>query len=186
MRRSSAPLLLALVLLQTYYTSLALSQGTSSWALRVNNSCLSGDSDCGPTIDYFHACCPPTSPCQSQYNSVCCPDRESSSAVTETTRKECRTWLTPSSYYLEAINCTGTLVASGPRCADPTYNLCDNGGYFCCLPQQFCYSNGDTDGCADAGYELRPGQSFLPTIHQLQPSTTFRKLCGKPDDGRFH
>ena len=77
MRASWAPAFPVLVSIQTYYGRLALSQGTGSWALRVNNSCVSGDSDCGPTYDHFHACCPPASPCQSQYNSVCCPDRES-------------------------------------------------------------------------------------------------------------
>ena len=63
-------------------------------------------------------------------------------------------------------------MASGPRCADPTYNLCDNGGYFCCLPGKLCYSNGNTDGCADADHKLSAGQYFLQTIRQVQPSTT--------------
>ena len=72
----------------------------------------------------------------------------------------------------EAINCTEALVASGPRCADPAYNLCDNGGYFCCLPGKLCYSNGNTDGCADADYKLSAGEYFLDTIRQVQPSTT--------------
>ena len=63
-------------------------------------------------------------------------------------------------------------MASGPRCADPTYNLCENDGYFCCLPGKLCYSNGDTDGCANDDYKLSAGEHFLPTISQVQPSTT--------------
>ena len=46
---------------------------TSGWALRGNQTCTGGESECGPTANGFVACCPSSAPCLSQYNSVCCP-----------------------------------------------------------------------------------------------------------------
>lgn len=66
-----------IVILQPYHEVLVSGQGLSSWALRENGSCSAGESICGPTYGGFVACCPPTSPCQRQYNSICCPDGQS-------------------------------------------------------------------------------------------------------------
>jgi hypothetical protein len=63
-------------------------------------------------------------------------------------------------------NCTDALVDAGPWCADPTWVLCDNNGYFCCSSAQTCYNEGNTDGCAFPGQALGPNQQVLQPIHQ--------------------
>ena len=68
-------------------------------------------------------------------------------------------------------NCTDALVDAGPWCADPTWVLCNNNGYFCCLSGETCYNDGNTDGCAYPDQELGPNQQVLQPIHQLPRST---------------
>lgn len=67
-------------------------------------------------------------------------------------------------------NCTDALVDAGPWCADPTWVLCNNNGYFCCLSGQTCYKDGNTDGCAYPGQELGRNQQVLQPIHQVPRS----------------
>lgn len=68
-------------------------------------------------------------------------------------------------------NCTQTLIKQ-PRCADPSWILCENNGYICCAPGQICLShngtgNRDSNSCADPGYDLRANEIQLPTVNQV-------------------
>lgn len=97
----------------------------SGFAVRANGSCLSTEVDCGQTMKPYHACCPAGSYCPAQYNVACCPS---------------------------SANCTETLLQS-PSCANTTWNLYDNEGYFCCEPGKIGYASPKSfsDGCADPG-----------------------------------
>lgn len=54
-----------------------------------------------------------------------------------------------------------------PRCADPSWKLCDNNGYFCCPSQSSCFGTSqNSDGCADPDYQLSDGEFALLTISQ--------------------
>ena len=69
-------------------------------------------------------------------------------------------------------NCTDALVKAGPWCADPTWVLCNNNGFFCCLSGQTCYSDGNTDGCANPGQEsVGPKQQVLQHMQQVPRSS---------------
>lgn len=149
---------------------------TSGWALRGNGSCSPSSSICGKTVGPFLACCPAFARCIPQYNSVCCPLGEQRLLARNLLfERKALFLLTEPLFTIFSIplfipdhgNCTDALVEAGPRCADPSWILCDNGGYFCCLPGQTCYSNGNTDGCADPDYELGPLESPLPMLNQV-------------------
>jgi hypothetical protein len=101
---------------------------TSGFALRKNGPCLSAEVDCGTTASPFRACCPGGSFCPQKYNIDCCPS---------------------------AANCTTSLLEK-PRCANETWDLYNNEGYFCCLQGTTGFSTADhnSDGCAV------PGDSF--------------------------
>ncbi|KAK0634099.1 hypothetical protein B0T14DRAFT_492125 [Immersiella caudata] len=120
----------------------------SGFALRVNGtSCLNHEVDCGQTVAPYHVCCPAGSFCPTQYNVDCCP--------------------TPA-------NCTASLVQN-PRCANETWDLYDNGGYFCCLKGLFGYAARVTNsnGCGSEGYILKSGEVMLPLVRAGEdPSTT--------------
>jgi hypothetical protein len=45
-----------------------MSVSTSGFALRFNGSCQAKEVDCGTTVAPYHACCPASSVCPSQYN----------------------------------------------------------------------------------------------------------------------
>ncbi|KAK3318740.1 hypothetical protein B0H66DRAFT_558107 [Apodospora peruviana] len=77
----------------------------SGFALRMNDTCQGKEVDCGNTVSPYRVCCPEASFCPSQYSVDSCPT---------------------------ASSCTESLVAE-PRCANGTWNLNDNKGYFCCL-----------------------------------------------------
>ena len=57
-------------------------------------------------------------------------------------------------------------MSAGPWCADPSWTLCNNNGYFCCLPGQTCYNEDNVDGCAEPGQKLSNTQQALQVIHQ--------------------
>lgn len=67
----------------------------------------------------------------------------------------------------EDFNCTDALNLS-PRCADPTWTMCNNNGFFCCELGHQCYSgkNGGSDGCGDPGYKLKGGEYTVSTVSQ--------------------
>ena len=52
--------------------------------------------------------------------------------------------------------------------------MCDNGGYFCCLPGFTCYSwnEGKYDGCGEPGYMLGDGEIPLSTVTQVNQMTS--------------
>lgn len=68
------------------------------------------------------------------------------------------------------IRCPGTnctdVLATKPRCADPSWILCDNNGYFCCQYGEKCYNHTNTDGCASPEFKLGPHDIVLPTVQQ--------------------
>ena len=93
---------------------------------------------------------------------VCCPPSETPFLVSTL----------PLLTYALDYNCTDELVKAGPWCADPIWVLCDNNGYFCCRPGQTCFSNGNTDGCADPDAELGSNMQALDYIQQVsRPSS---------------
>jgi hypothetical protein len=120
------------------------------FALRRNGSCLSSESECGPTVDPYYACCPGGSACSNPYNQVCC---------------------TP------GTNCT-TEIVQNPVCGDRAWSLYNNGGvdsgYFCCLSTSSGYSagNGGSNGCGNPGYELQSGEVALQLLNQAPASTS--------------
>jgi hypothetical protein len=77
------------------------------FAIRRNGTCISGhETDCGVTEPPFRGCCPLGFECPTQYNIACCPSGQ---------------------------NCTESLLsAPEQKCANSTWDLYDNGGYFCC------------------------------------------------------
>ncbi|KAJ9211655.1 hypothetical protein DTO166G4_6794 [Paecilomyces variotii] len=118
---------------------------TSGFALRINGSCADTEQDCGGTVGSFRACCPAGSFCPSQYNVNCCPS---------------------------SANCTESLVAK-PKCANETWDLYDNNGYFCCLQDTTGYSTpGNSDGCASPGYPFSEDETLLSKISAGQNIAT--------------
>lgn len=115
------------------------------FAIRRENLCSSsaGEVDCGPTWGDFRACCPSGAYCPSTrdpgyYNAECCdqPDR----------------------------NCTQTILDEGPFCANTSWKMYDNYGYFCCDPKLDGFSNGIGVGCAkESTYSLASGQDWIST-----------------------
>ncbi|OTA80171.1 hypothetical protein M434DRAFT_52985, partial [Hypoxylon sp. CO27-5] len=99
----------------------------SGWAIRRNGTCLTGnrgdERDCGATRAPFHACCPSSTDCPSQYNVACCQS---------------------------GTNCTSALVDT-PRCANASWVMYDNGGEFCCDEGQVGYNLHGTNGCSLSG-----------------------------------
>ena len=110
---------------------------TSGWAQRRNGTCGPQQTECGQTVAPFHVCCPGGSSCPAQYNVACCQSKD---------------------------NCTAALVAN-PHCANPGWDLYDNGGFFCCLAGHTGYATPDnTDGCAEPGYQFKSGEQLLKLV----------------------
>ena len=124
----------------------------SGFAIRRNGSCLLSEVDCGQTVAPFRACCPARGSCPHQYNVDCCPS---------------------------PANCTQALLKN-PNCANSTWTLYDNSGYFCCAPGTIGYgaSLTDSDGCADPGYAPE-GAILLSVISAGQSKVNFRTLSKK-------
>ena len=117
----------------------------SGFAVRRNGSCLAEEVDCGRTQAPFRACCPARASCPQQYNVDCCPS---------------------------PANCTATLLQD-PTCANSTWSLYDNHGYFCCPPGTIGYNASRTfsDGCANPGSPPR-GASLLAVVSAGQSKSS--------------
>lgn len=117
---------------------------TSGFAIRRNGSCLASEVDCGATVSPFRACCPSGASCPSAFNVECCPS---------------------------PANCTQTLLKN-PSCANKTWTLYDNEGYFCCEPGTVGYAalKSGSDGCADPGVSLN-GAEVLSVVSAGQSKT---------------
>ncbi|KAI2611492.1 uncharacterized protein GGS25DRAFT_482903 [Hypoxylon fragiforme] len=117
----------------------------SGWAIRRNGSCLlSQEVDCGATLAPFRACCPSSTVCPSQYNVACCPS---------------------------GTNCTTTIVET-PRCANESWAMFDNAGFFCCETNQVGYNRSNTDGCLQSGTSLPDDALPLAVVEQSSASST--------------
>lgn len=113
----------------------------AGFALRTSGTCAANELDCGFTVLPFRACCPNGSYCPSQYNVNCCPS---------------------------AANCTQLLVDK-PKCANETWDLYDNNGYFCCEPGTIGYATtSNSDGCALPGYKFSGADTLLRVISSGQ------------------
>lgn len=128
--------------------SISLLEGddVSGWAIRRNGSCLlRSEVDCGATLAPFRACCPSATLCPSQYNVACCAPEPGGPPG--------------------GNNCTLALVEA-PRCANTTWTMFDNGGYFCCEPGHVGYDRGGTNGCSESGAALPEGALPLAVVDQ--------------------
>lgn len=109
------------------------------WAIRRNGSCLlTQEVDCGETVAPFHACCPSSTVCPTQWNVACCQS---------------------------GTNCTAT-IAEEPRCANSSWAMFDNEGYFCCEDGQVGYNNGGSDGCSRSGASIPNNALPLAEVDQ--------------------
>ncbi|RFU25465.1 hypothetical protein B7463_g10868, partial [Scytalidium lignicola] len=118
---------------------------TSGFAIRRNGTCYSNEVDCGITVRPFRACCPAGASCPSAFNVDCCPS---------------------------PANCTETLLKN-PSCANKTWTLYDNEGFFCCDPSKIGYAASLTgsDGCAHPGFPPQ-GAKLLRIISAGQTPAT--------------
>ncbi|KAI1757107.1 hypothetical protein F4782DRAFT_481292 [Xylaria castorea] len=115
------------------------------WAIRRNSSCiLTQEVDCGETANGYRACCPSSTTCPNQYNVACCPAN---------------------------ANCTAAIVET-PSCANSSWIMFDNEGYFCCESGQVGYNLGNTDGCSRSGKALPANANPLAVISQMFSSTS--------------
>lgn len=124
------------------------------FAIRREQTCLSGlEVDCGATgRDGFHACCPSSLICPGpQYNAICCPAGDES--------------------------CTEKALAekAEPPCANATWDMFDNGGYFCCDPNVQGYNRSNTNWCG------RPSQVSLTANVAVQTLSLVREGVGMFD-----
>ncbi|KAB8235264.1 hypothetical protein BDV23DRAFT_159729 [Aspergillus alliaceus] len=107
------------------------------WALRKNGSCLEQEVDCGPTVPPFRNCCPKGSYCPHANNVACCPSKE---------------------FCDDALN-------AKPHCANSTWDLYINGGYFCCLQGTTGFAkDGGSNGCGAPDYHLKSTETSLAII----------------------
>ncbi|KAI1131291.1 hypothetical protein F5Y10DRAFT_262259 [Nemania abortiva] len=121
------------------------------WAIRRNGSCLLMEEvDCGETASPFRACCPSSTFCPAQYNTACCPAN---------------------------VNCTAAIVEI-PSCANSSWIMFDNGGYFCCEKGQVGYNIDNTDGCSLSGKALPPNAVPLAVVDQIFSSVSTSTSIG--------
>ncbi|KAL3473529.1 hypothetical protein BJX99DRAFT_261317 [Aspergillus californicus] len=126
---------------------------TLGWALRHNGSCLQQEEYCGATRNPYRACCPGGSYCPRAYNVACCPS---------------------------SLNCTEALQAR-PVCANQTWDLYYNGGYFCCEQGTRGYATSfNSNGCGEQGYELVDSETLLSIIVTGTTSTPTPAPTGFP------
>lgn len=120
------------------------------YALRRSGSCLSNETDCGPTWGGYHACCPYSTVCPSDAaTSVCC--------------------------HYES-DCT-SLIVGDPHCGDQTANLYWANNYFCCSNGTYAFSrqNGWV-GCIDDMSEVGSDMKQLVIVSSASAST-FSMFC---------
>jgi hypothetical protein len=120
----------------------------AGFAIRRNGSCIASlsETDCGGTVDEFRACCPhpafcPSSRSPSRYSVYCCD---------------------------QAVNCTVAIIQEGPFCANESWTLFNNNGYFCCDAGRPGYKNTKKNsyGCANPGYQTETWETWLTPIGQ--------------------
>ncbi|KAF2500680.1 hypothetical protein BU16DRAFT_614402 [Lophium mytilinum] len=118
----------------------------TGFALRHNGSCPTGNINCGTTVSPFRGCCPSGYVCPHQYNLACCPSGQ---------------------------NCTATLLADA-HCANDSWDMYDNGGFFCCQKDEVGYANTTTDsnGCGQPGYNTTSGELELRIVSTGQVSSS--------------
>lgn len=128
------------------FCPIAMSSDESpGYPVRRNNSCSAGESECGRTWGTFYACCPGSSQCLDSHstkinNFICCPN---------------------------SLNCTDVL-ADVPTCANPSWDLYNSTGYFCCEPNHAGFS---VQGTVSVGC-LDPGAARNLSYNALTPSST--------------
>ncbi|KAI1176680.1 hypothetical protein F4777DRAFT_545561 [Nemania sp. FL0916] len=123
------------------------------WAIRRNGSCLlSEEIDCGTTVKPYRACCPSSTTCPTQYNVACCPPN---------------------------MNCTSA-IAETPSCANSSWIMYDNGGYFCCEQGQVGYNMYGSDGCSKSGQPLPLHALPLAVVEQVSHSTSTSSSASTP------
>ncbi|KAF2814135.1 uncharacterized protein BDZ99DRAFT_516747 [Mytilinidion resinicola] len=118
----------------------------TGFALRHNGSCPAGNINCGTTVAPFRGCCPSGYACPHQYNLACCPSGQ---------------------------NCTATLLADA-HCANDSWDMYDNGGYFCCQKDEVGYAETATgsNGCARPGYNTTDDELQLRIVSTGQVSSS--------------
>lgn len=117
------------------------------FAIRRNGTCLAGiETICGATSNGMVGCCPNGLSCPEAYNIDCCPNGK---------------------------NCTMTIVQT-PRCSNSSWDLFDNGGYFCCEHGLAAYNNRGTNICASPGSS--PSGVLLALI-KAGESKIFSDMC---------
>ncbi|KAH7092563.1 hypothetical protein FB567DRAFT_240551 [Paraphoma chrysanthemicola] len=125
------------------------------FAIRRNGSCLADvEIPCGTTKDPFVGCCPNGLICPpDQYNLDCCP---------------------PGS------DCADIYI-SPPKaiCANATWDLYNNGGYFCCEKGLQGYNRNNTNGCSRAG-EAPRGVQMLSLLRPGVDAATFSSNSASP------
>lgn len=93
-------------------------ESTQGFAIRRNGTCSAQETKCQQTwkdgLTTTIACCPNDTSCSNsgQPNTICCPN---------------------------GLNCTQEIEAKKPACANPTWDLYEQDGYFCCEPDQAGY-----------------------------------------------
>ncbi|KAF1955919.1 hypothetical protein CC80DRAFT_82025 [Byssothecium circinans] len=131
------------------------------FAIRRNGTCLKGlETDCGATLAPMRGCCPMDYVCPSQYNIACCPTGQ---------------------------NCTLSLldpsVTTEVRCSNATWDLFDNGGYFCCEHGLKAYDKAASNVCAHAGYVAGKGEEPLVAVKLGTAVTTTSASSGALSTG---
>lgn len=110
------------------------------FAIRRERQCLPGfEIDCGSTgVDGFRGCCPTSLVCDTKArNRYCCPPDDDS--------------------------CTESALAAKPEppCANATWDLFENGGYYCCEHGVQAYNRSDTNWC---GKPSRSGAATMAVV----------------------
>ncbi len=119
----------------TKKTNMTIQQG---FAIRRNGTCLpnSVERDCDGKFPGFRACCPIEYECQNDYNTDCCR---------------------------AGRNCTQELLdALQPVCANSSWTVFDNMGYFCCEPGYSAFNVDGANMCVAPGDTSSTGVRLLP------------------------
>ncbi|KAF1809206.1 hypothetical protein P152DRAFT_172664 [Eremomyces bilateralis CBS 781.70] len=123
----------------------------AGFAIRRNGTCNAslGEVYCGETAKPYHACCPRSAYCPADppYNAYCCDQPD--------------------------FNCTMAILDEGPFCANTSWNMYDNGGYFCCDVGMPGYQNTElnSNGCARPGFQLASSETYLTPLGQESKPT---------------
>ncbi|KAJ8117691.1 hypothetical protein OPT61_g1159 [Boeremia exigua] len=139
-------------------TTMSIDQG---FAIRRNGSCISGiEVGCGGTANGMVGCCPSEYQCPQAYNLDCCPVGK---------------------------NCTMEIIEA-PRCSNSSWDLYDNGGYFCCEHGLPAYNNRSTNVCGTPASIrglvaldlIQSGETAIPSS-SIAPSTSSTSVASASD-----